>query len=186
MRHILFRLALVSLLIGAGAIARADVPPPDTLSCRTAREGDGCDPDDRTGSDGGAKSGTCRKATCTRSDYAGWNRDASAAPPVMTYECLKCILGGADAAAGDAASGAPIVAPPTGGSGGGGTAGTGGAGTGGAGTGGAGGGAGTGGSGQKESSGCSLGRFPGPRALGPWALAGGFAAAVWFARRRRR
>jgi len=177
MSHLHSRLAVASFLaaIALSSSARADVPPPDTLSCRTASEGDSCDPDDQAKIDGGLKRGTCRKATCSRLDYGNWNRDASATPPTMSYECLKCLLGNDGGA--DFAPPADAAVPATGGSGGqSGAGGSGGAATGGA----------SGSSGADDGSGCSLGRFPGPRALGPWALAGGFAAAVWFGRRRRR
>jgi hypothetical protein len=157
MRHFHFAF-IASLLLILSEPARADLPPPDTLDCRTAKEGDACSPDGQP-SDAG-KPGTCRKATCTRLDYANWNRDASAAPPTMQYECLKCLLGSADGGLdGSTASG-----------GAGGSAGTGGSGTGGAAP-------------KSGSSGCAMGGRG--RALAPWLLAGGFAAAVWFGRRRR-
>lgn len=164
MRHFLFCFA-ACVLLAASAPARADVPPPDTLSCRMASEGDPCDPDGVMTPDGGTRTGTCRKATCSRLDYANWNRDASASPPTMSYECLKCTVGG-DGGTADVAPRTDGAAPATGGSGGQGGSATGGS------------------SGAGDDSGCSMGG--GPRALGPWVLAGGFAAAVWFGRRRRR
>jgi hypothetical protein len=162
MRYFSFVVVATSLTL-LPARARADLPPPDTLSCHTASVGDPCDPDGQA-TDGGTKAGTCQKATCTRLDYANWNRDASAAPPTMDYECLKCVI--ARDAGTDAAS-------ATGGAGGAATGGSGGA----AATGGAAGGA------PKSDSGCAV-SGPGT-AFGPWLLAGGFATAVWFARRRR-
>lgn len=184
MRHVHFSLPCLLVAAALSTPARADVPPPDTFSCRNANEGDPCDPDDQGRADAGPKRGTCRKTTCSRLDYGGWNRDASATPPTMNYECLKCMVGGNDGGA-DFAPPSDAARPATGGSGGqSGSSGGGGSG-GAAGPGGAG-GSGTGGSGKSEGSGCSLSRLPGPRALGPWALAGGFAAAIWFGRRRRR
>src|SRR3954452_20838817 len=103
-----FHFALASLLLVLAAPARADLPPPDTEGCRMASAGDTCDLDGQS-SDGGTKAGTCRKATCSRIDYAHWDHDASAVPPTMEYECLKCVVGG-DAGA--------DVAAATGGAGG--------------------------------------------------------------------
>jgi MYXO-CTERM domain-containing protein len=141
-----FHFVLTASVLMLSGPARADLPPPDTLGCLMAREGDACDPDVQQ-SDGGTKSGTCRKATCSRPDYAGWNRDASAAPPTMQYDCLKCLVGaadgGADAGGGDAA-GSPS---------------------------------------KSGSSGCTVSGAE--TAFGPWLLAGAFAAAIWFVRRRR-
>jgi len=161
-----FHLLPASLLLLLASSARADLPPPNSEGCRMASAGDPCDLDGQS-SDGGMKAGTCRKATCSRLDYANWNRDASASPPTMEYECLKCLVG---------SDGGTDAAMATGGAGGS-TGGAGGS------TGGAGGSA-TGGSAPKsDSSGCAVG---GRAAFGPWLLAGGFAAAVWFGRRRRR
>ena len=122
-----------------------------------ASAGDPCDLDGQP-SDGGMKAGTCRKATCSRLDYAHWDRDASAAPPTMEYECLKCVVGG------DAGTDAAAA-------------------TGGAATGGSG-GAATGGAPAKSDSGCNVSGQG--AAFGPWLLGGAFAAVVLFARRRRR
>jgi hypothetical protein len=171
-----FHFALASLLLLLLAVpARADLPPPDTEGCRMASAGDPCDLDGQP-SDGGMKVGVCRKATCSRIDYGHWDRDASAAPPTMEYECLRCVVGtdaGTDAAS--ATGGAGGTSPGTGGAA---TGGSGGAATGGSG------GAATGGAPAKSDSGCAVSGQG--AAFGPWLLGGCFAAVVLFARRRRR
>jgi hypothetical protein len=172
MRYFHFAFATASLALLLSGSARADVPPPDTLDCRTAKEGDACSPDGQS-ADGGTKPGACRKSTCTKLDYANWNKDASASPPSVEYECLKCVLGSDGGSSTGGASGST-----------GGTTGTTGGAGGGAATGGSGGATGTGGATTSSSSGCAVGGAG--SALGPWLLAGGFAATIWFARRRRR
>jgi len=173
MNRPLFALALpLFALLALPAPARADLPPPDTYSCTGKAIGDSCDLDQTSpAQDAGGRLGACAKATCTKADYANWDHDASASPPSVMYDCLKCMApsdGGTDATA----SGADSAAA-------GGGAGTGGS----SGMGGSDGGAGTGGS-KSDSSGCALGALH-PRALGPWALALVFGALVLFGRRRR-
>jgi hypothetical protein len=179
MRHFHFVFATASLALWLSGSARADVPPPDTLDCRTAKEGDACSPDGQS-ADGGTKPGACRKSTCTKLDYANWNKDASASPPSVEYECLKCVLGSdGGATEGPGTGGSSGATGGAGGSTGGTTGATGGTGEGGGGNG----GSGTGGASKSSSSGCAVGGSG--SALGPWLLAGGFAATIWFARRRR-
>jgi hypothetical protein len=93
-RFALPALSIVSLLILCD-LARADVPPPDTYSCMALNPGDVCDLDATPFSsvDAGGRRGICRVATCSRPDYANWDRDASASPPSMQYQCLKCMSG---------------------------------------------------------------------------------------------
>jgi hypothetical protein len=190
MRKILIVLLTGSLsllaLMGLPGGAQADVPPPDTWACRDVNEGAACDPDDQrplAGADAGSKRGTCRKATCSKLDYASWNKDASASPPTLMYECLKCMVGDNDGgAAVDAASADAAATGGAGGAGNGGSGGAGGAAGSGGGSGGATGGA-AGSPAKSDGSGCSLG---GARSFGPWALAGSFGALMLFTRRRRR
>jgi hypothetical protein len=95
-------LALVAVL---ALPARADVPPINVIPCERVREGDACTLESFPGvpQDGGSGSaGVCRSATCTRPDYAHWDRDASAMPPLMTYACLMCTASVADGGSGDA------------------------------------------------------------------------------------
>jgi hypothetical protein len=61
--------------------AVADVIPIDVAQCNTLSVGDSC------------ASGTCQNSTCSRLDYAHWDRDASASPPSMTYACVRCLPG---------------------------------------------------------------------------------------------
>jgi hypothetical protein len=95
-------LALVAVL---ALPARADVPPINTAPCERVRAGDACTLESFPGvsQDGGPSSaGVCRTAACTRPDYAHWDRDASATPPLMTYACLLCTASIADGGSGDA------------------------------------------------------------------------------------
>ena len=83
MRHTTRALfAALTLLADA---ASADVPPPGLDECRGHDAGSTC-------TLMGA-AGTCRATTCSRINYAGWDRDASAAPPSITYACTLCIAG---------------------------------------------------------------------------------------------
>ncbi|MEZ4389647.1 MAG: hypothetical protein R3A48_01015 [Polyangiales bacterium] len=87
------RVLLVSCVVGlaqlsAGGAARADVTPPEVEACSGRSVGASCMVP-------GGASGTCQSGTCTRIDYAGWNRDASAAPPTMEYPCVRCVSGAA-------------------------------------------------------------------------------------------
>lgn len=97
-RHSLASLAFASLLFAPGPTpARADALPPDVLVCDMAALGSSCPVD--------GQQGACTLSTCTRIDYAHWDRDASASPPSMEYECARCIVGGpSDAGAPDASA----------------------------------------------------------------------------------
>ncbi len=77
-------IAALLLLVGT---ASADVPPPGLEECRARDAGTSCML--------GSVAGTCRATTCSRLDYAGWNRDASASPPTITYACTLCQTGAA-------------------------------------------------------------------------------------------
>lgn len=79
-RFTLLAIATTTLLLGS--LAQADLAPPDTEPCVGKAEGDAC-------TYGGA--GTCRQLTCSKLDYANWNRDASAGPPTTTYACMTCV-----------------------------------------------------------------------------------------------
>jgi hypothetical protein len=68
-------------------LVRADVIPDEVAACQGKAAGDHC------------PQGACTKSTCTRLDYANWDRDASAAPPSKTESCLKCLPADDDAGA---------------------------------------------------------------------------------------
>lgn len=185
--------ALASLAAYA-SVARADVIPPDVADCsQAASAGVSC----RNGA------GVCVASTCSRLDYANWNRDASPSPPSVQYACLRCVsgdggLGGAGGTGGQSAIGGTTavvgtggqnavttasVVSNTGGQGGGLVAGDSGT----VGTGGAGGTSGSDRGKPDDSSGCAVGGgWLSAKALGPWLLAGLFGAIVMLARRRRR
>lgn len=74
--------------LAQGGVARADVPPPEVEACAGRGVGATC-------MVLGGASGACQNATCTRIDYPGWNRDASATPPTMEYPCVRCVSGAA-------------------------------------------------------------------------------------------
>jgi hypothetical protein len=74
-------LATAPMLVGARAYA--DVAPPETEPCQAKSAGTAC-----TYS---GHAGTCQDQTCTKLDYYGWNRDASAAPPTTSYDCRMCV-----------------------------------------------------------------------------------------------
>jgi hypothetical protein len=90
--------------------AAADIPPPGTCECSGHFAGDPCvrrangcglfgggDP-----ADGGA--GVCTSSSCSRLDYAHWDRDAMPLfPPSMMYPCLVCQVDASTARPGDAA-----------------------------------------------------------------------------------
>lgn len=86
-------IAALLLLVGT---ASADVPPPGFEECRAHDAGTSCML--------GSVAGTCRATTCSRIDYAGWNRDASATPPTVMYACTLCQTGAATDAGNDAAT----------------------------------------------------------------------------------
>ena len=87
--RILTTLGLVASLSLAPAWAAADVIPPDVDACRTLSVGAACG-----GGMSGVPAGRCQNDTCTRLDYANWNRDAMAMPPTMNYACVRCVAGG--------------------------------------------------------------------------------------------
>lgn len=92
---LLFSFAL--LVVMRTAPARADVIPPQQSACEGKEVGARCeDPEE------GVARGTCRASTCSRLDYAHWDRDASSTPPSMSYDCVLCTSGAADAGAPDA------------------------------------------------------------------------------------
>jgi hypothetical protein len=64
--------------------SRADVAPPETQPCVGKATGAACVYNGN---------GTCQTETCSKLDYANWNRDASSWPPSKTYTCLKCLIG---------------------------------------------------------------------------------------------
>lgn len=86
--------AVVALAAGAGR-ARADVIPPDEDACQ--RMGSYLPAGTMCRVEPGGRDGTCEDATCSRLDYAGWDRDASASPPTRTFPCTKCTGPAADA-----------------------------------------------------------------------------------------
>ena len=77
----------------APSLARADGIPPAEDACRVGggyrTVGTACSV--------GATAGVCRDATCSRLDYAHWDRDASASPPTADYACVTCQPGAAAA-----------------------------------------------------------------------------------------
>lgn len=81
------KLTLSSFVIAiflAQTPARADLAPPETEPCAGKAAGTACNYN-------GA--GVCREETCTKLDYANWNRDASAGPPSTSYACMTCVTG---------------------------------------------------------------------------------------------
>ncbi len=78
--------AVLLAALAVGGAARADVVPPDVEACNGRAAGAAC-------MVMGGASGACRNDTCSRIDYAGWNRDASATPPTMQYPCVRCVAG---------------------------------------------------------------------------------------------
>jgi len=100
----------LALLAAFASVARADLVPPDVTECQSATAGASCR--------GGA--GTCVMDTCSRLDYANWNRDASPSPPSVQYACLRCVsgdggLGGAGGTGGQSAIGGTTARGGTGG-----------------------------------------------------------------------
>jgi hypothetical protein len=84
MKFTLASASLVALATLLATPARADVAPPETEPCQGKTTGDACVYNG---------SGTCQTQTCSKLDYAHWDRDASSSPPSATYACLKCIAG---------------------------------------------------------------------------------------------
>lgn len=56
----------------------ADIPPPDTSSCRDKQAGAACQTDE-------GKAGTCEASKCSRLDYSN-----GTPPSSVEYECLRC------------------------------------------------------------------------------------------------
>ena len=71
------RTAAAALTLIACA-AWADIPPPNSSSCRDAKPGAKCKSDE-------GKAGTCAKSTCSRNDYS-----EGPPPKSVSYECLVC------------------------------------------------------------------------------------------------
>ena len=78
-------LALFSVLACFVAPVRADLIPPENQPCEFKQAGAACVLRD--------VAGTCQTRTCSRLDYAHWDRDASPSPPSTTYACLQCVVG---------------------------------------------------------------------------------------------
>jgi hypothetical protein len=64
------------------SFAFADAIAPDEGACSGKTAGAACKID--------VKNGTCVNATCTRLDYANWDRDATAGPPSKQEPCVLC------------------------------------------------------------------------------------------------
>ena len=82
--------------------SRADVAPPENQPCVGKAAGAACVYNGN---------GTCQTRTCSKLDYANWDRDASSSPPSTTYACLQCLIGtttGADTATNTRADGGPL------------------------------------------------------------------------------
>lgn len=73
---------LVAVVCLGVPIAWADVAPPNTSDCRTKKEGDSCQTDDKL-------TGSCQKQTCQRLDYSD-----GTPPSTVNYDCLVCKAGG--------------------------------------------------------------------------------------------
>jgi hypothetical protein len=91
------------------SLAFADAIAPDEGACPSKTAGVACKI--------GSKNGTCVNATCTRLDYANWDRDATAGPPSKQEPCVLCNTDGGvvdpvDAGPADAAH-ALGAEPPT-------------------------------------------------------------------------
>ena len=74
----------VALLLSVTLVnaARADVIPPEVDACRNKQVGDACI---------STSQGVCQSQTCSKLDYAAWDRDASTSPPTASYACVKCM-----------------------------------------------------------------------------------------------
>jgi hypothetical protein len=79
-----YAIALLAPFVCFAAPARADLIPPEVGACQAKQAGDTCTY---------TNSGTCQNQTCSKLDYANWDRDASSGPPSTTYACLKCMAG---------------------------------------------------------------------------------------------
>ena len=84
MKSILVSASILFAAILLGGPARADVAPPETADCQGKAAGAACVY---------LGNGTCQNQTCSKLDYANWDRDASSSPPSASYSCLKCMAG---------------------------------------------------------------------------------------------
>ena len=149
MKSLLAQASLMAMAILLSPIARADVAPPETQPCQGKAAGDACVYNG---------DGSCQNQTCSKADYAHWDRDASSGPPSMTYSCLKCIAGTTTATATSTATSTQSAtnanadggAPPS-----------------------------------NDDSACSIGKQVTAKRVAPWLLAGAFSLLFVFARRRR-
>ncbi len=82
---VLSHLTLVTALFLISSAAMADVIPPEESACDGKSPGDACTP---------PSGGTCVASTCSRLDYEHWDRDASATPPSVSYDCVRCSTSG--------------------------------------------------------------------------------------------
>lgn len=80
MKHVSSALALLVVMLASPALA--DVILPEESACQAREAGDACT---------AVSGGICQADTCTRLDYESWDRDASASPPSMSYDCLRCV-----------------------------------------------------------------------------------------------
>ena len=131
-----------------GGPARADVAPPDTSACAALSAGAACVYNG---------TGTCQNSTCSKLDYANWDRDASASPPSMNYACLKCIPDTDTATSTTTATSTITTAGIDGGT-----------------------------SPSADDSACAIGKQVTAKRVAPWLLAGSFSLLFVLARRRRR
>ena len=147
-----FLLASASLLVTSMLIslsARADLAPPETQPCLGKAAGDACVYN-------GA--GTCQSQTCSKLDYAHWDRDASSGPPSTIYACLECIAGASTATPTSTATSTQTAANTN-----------------------------TDGGTlpSNDDSACSIGKQVTAKRVAPWLLAGVFSLLFVIARRRR-
>jgi hypothetical protein len=146
MKSFLASAPFLFVVMFAGSPARADMVPPETQPCVGKAAGDACVY---------IGAGTCQNQTCSKLDYANWDRDASSSPPSMTYACVKCIAGTSTdtgtntntATNTNTDGGAP---PPA-----------------------------------KDDGACSIGKQATAKRIAPWLLAGAFSLLFVVARRRR-
>ena len=85
MKDVIGPVVSLAIVMCLATSVRADVVPPDTAACSGKQAGDVC-----TVSFSDAGPSSCQNATCSKLDYAHWDRDASSGPPTASYACLKC------------------------------------------------------------------------------------------------
>ena len=95
MKNLTCMLTLSLMVAGA---ARADVIPPDMEPCTGKAAGTTCT--------FLSHPGTCVSSTCSKLDYANWDRDAASGPPTRSYACILCRTG-------TATTTTTTTAPPT-------------------------------------------------------------------------